>query len=91
MGKRVRLHPRQLETTASIASTLARFTNEATAGDLVGLVAIPLYRAGEGPQYTLALSGWASTHPTFALGTMSACMALMREIALTEAGVLPTV
>ena len=66
-----------------------KLTQLAEDGELVGSVVISMSTKKKGGKsFSLHLSGWASTNPTFAAGAMSSCLVLLHELALKESGLL---
>lgn len=74
---------------AGTKEMLNKLLKEAESGDLVGAVVIPMYRTkGSAKHYKLCLTGWAAQNPTLSSGAMSACLVLITELSLQEAGLL---
>lgn len=69
--------------------TLQKLLKESESGDLVGAVVIPMYRRkGRAKHFKLCVTGWASENPTLAAGAISACLVLITELSLQDAGLL---
>lgn len=71
---------------ASTIDLLKGLLREAEAGNLAGLVAVPLYPRGHAKRYDLGLSGFAAENPTYAAGVVDVCHMLLREAALQDSG-----
>jgi len=67
-----------------------RLAQAANDGDVVGAVVIAMCpRTGRtGKKYFMSLAGSAARNPTYASGAMSACQALVQDLALEDAGLL---
>lgn len=65
----------------------AELMKDAERGELVGAVVVAIRRRKDHDQhYYLALSGRASSNPTYAAGCVAACQTLLHELALKQAG-----
>lgn len=73
--------------TRELFERLARAAND---GTVVGAIVIALCprTSRTGKKYFMSLAGSAAQNPTYASGAMSACQALVQDLALEDAGLL---
>lgn len=64
----------------------SELSQEATSGELVGVVVIGMYRREARRPVRLFMTGRAADDPMFAVGAMSTCGVLVQELALDQGG-----
>lgn len=84
-----KLDPVHSKPSPDVKDLCDRLCRELHHGNMMGLIAIPIYKPRYHRRYNMALAGWAAQYPTYALGAITTCATLLREMALQESNIGP--